>query len=51
MEDKKYYTGGTVWIYNGKIKETEAQSIPLTHMHDRSHSLLDTSTLIESGGV
>jgi hypothetical protein len=32
MEDKKYYTGGTVWIYNGKIKETEEQRM-WTVMH------------------
>ena len=31
--------------------ETEAESIPITYIHDRSLFLLDTDTSMQSGGV
>ena len=36
---------------NHKIVETEAESTPITHIHDRLLFLLDTDTSTQSGGV
>ena len=36
---------------NRKIVETEAESTPITHIHDRLLFLLDTDTSTQSGGV
>ena len=51
MKGKNYLLIGTILKSNIKILERGKINILNTQIHDRSLSLLDTSTPIKSGGI